>query len=174
MSKSAASLVLFTLLAGATVAAPAPRPDLYLTAGVNKGYVIGSKIVTMNGLFRRDGQGGWQHLGYNDTSIRGVAFDPRDHRVIYTAANNGCWRSLDGGETWRITTSWDMTEPLQVTVDPGAPDNLYLALPDGIGVSHDRGQTWQRGEHGLPERGKYAQVVQVVRSLLLPPSVHLV
>lgn len=164
MIKPIASFVLFTLLAGAAVAAPAPRHDLYLTAGVNKGYVIGSKIVTMNGLFRREEKGEWQHLGYNDTSVRSVAFDPRDHRVIYTAANNGCWRSLDGGTTWRITTSWDMTEPLQVTVDPGAPDTVYLALPDGIAVSRDRGQAWQRGENGLPERGKYAQVVQIDRT----------
>lgn len=157
-----ALLFLPTLLASA---APAPAGhDLYVTAAVNNGYVIGSKIVTMNGLFRRTGPGEWQHLGYNDTSIRSVAIDPRDACVIYTAANNGCWRSLDGGATWRITTSWDMTEPLQVTVDPGAPDHVYLALPDGIGVSHDRAQTWHRGETGLPARGKYTQVIQVDRT----------
>lgn len=164
MIRSRLFLPLFSLVASAALAQPAPRHDLYITASINKGYVIGSQIVTINGLFRRDAQGAWQHFGYNDTSIRAVAFDPRDRRVIYTAANNGCWRSLDGGEHWRITTSWDMTEPLDVTVDPNAPDTVYLALPDGIAVSTDRGQTWPRRENGLPERGKYTQVVQVDRT----------
>jgi hypothetical protein len=164
MTKLKTSLTLFMLLAGLAVAETAPRYDLYIAAAINKGYVIGSTIVTTNGLFRRDEQGEWQHFGYNDTSIRGLAFDPRDRRVIYTAANNGCWRSLDGGKTWRITTSWDMTEPLDVTVDPNAPDTVYLALPDGIAVSPDRGQTWPRRESGLPERGKYTQVVAVDRT----------
>ena len=155
-------LLLLGLLAGA--ASAAPSHDLYICAAVNKGYVIGSRIVTVNGLFRRGAAGEWQHLGYNDTSVRAVDFDPRNHAVIYTAANNGCWRSLDGGQHWRITTSWDMTEPLDVTIDPHAPDTVYLALPDGIAVSPDRGQTWPRRENGLPERGKYTQVVEVDRT----------
>jgi len=158
-------LLAFFLPALLATAAPAAAGyDLYVSAAVNKGYVIGSKIVTMNGLFRQTGQGEWQHLGHNDTSIRSVAIDPRDRRVIYLAANNGCWRSLDGGATWRITTDWTLTEPLQVTLDPGAPDHVYLAVPDGIVVSHDRGQTWHRRETGLPDRGKYTQTIQVDRT----------
>ena len=155
------TLALFLLSAAPAFAQAAPRHDLYICAAVNKGYVIGSKIVTVNGLFRRGAAGDWQHIGYNDTSVRAVDFDPRNRAVIYTAANNGCWRSLDSGQHWRVTTSWDMTEPLDVTVDPHAPDTIYLALPDGIAVSPDRGQTWPRRENGLPERGKYTQVVEV-------------
>jgi photosystem II stability/assembly factor-like uncharacterized protein len=37
-------------------------------------------------------------------------------------------------------------------------------LPDGVVVSHDRGQTWQRRERGLPERGKYTQVIRADRT----------
>ncbi|MDB6167255.1 MAG: glycosyl hydrolase repeat-containing protein [Verrucomicrobia bacterium] len=160
------SFVFLALMSAAAVrgASPAARHDLYLCAAVNKGYVIGSAIVTMNGLFLRDEAGGFRHIGNNDTSVRGAAFDPRDRRVIYLGANNGCWRSLDGGESWRITTSWDMTEPPDVEVDPNAPDHVYLALPDGVAVSSDRAQTWQRRETGLPARGKYTQVISVDRT----------
>lgn len=157
-------LITTTLLYTGSLLAAAPQHDFYVCATINKNYVIGSKIVTTNGVFRHDGADTWTHLGPNDTSIVTVAFDPRDPRVHYTAASNGCWRTLDGGETWRITTSWDMTEPRDVSVDPNAPDHVYLALPDGVAVSADRGQTWRRREQGLPERGKYTQVLKIDRS----------
>lgn len=157
-------LLTTTLLYTTSLLAAAPLHDFYVCATINKNYVIGSKIVTTNGVFRHDGPDLWTHLGPNDTSIVTVAFDPRDARVHYTAANNGCWRTLDGGSTWRITTSWDMTEPRDVSIDPNAPDNVYLALPDGVAVSTDRGQTWTRREQGLPDRGKYTQVLKVDRT----------
>lgn len=157
--------IITSLLFAAAACMAAPAHDCYVCATINKNYVVGSKIVTTNGVYRRDGPDQWTHLGANDTSIVAVAFDPRDARVHYTAANNGCWRTLDGGRTWRITTGWDMTEPRDVAVDPHAPDHVYLALPDGVAVSTDRGQTWQRREQGLPDRGKYTQVLQIDRAV---------
>ena len=138
--------------------------DFYITATTNRNFVVGSVITTVNGVFRHEANGEWLHIGDNDTTIGGLSFDPRDHRVFYTAAINGCWRTLDGGETRRCTTSWDMTEIKDVCVDPNSPDHVYIALPDGIAVSPDRGDTWPRMENGLPERGKYTQIVTVDRT----------
>jgi photosystem II stability/assembly factor-like uncharacterized protein len=143
--------------------APAAQ-DFIICANINKGYVIGSKIVTTNGLFRLDDNMEWQHFGYNDTTLSAVAFDPRDRNVIYTAALNGMWVSYDGGDSWRMVTSWDMTEGRDVEVDPNSPDTVYLALPDGVAVSLDRGQTLIRRENGLPDRGKYTQTIEVDRT----------
>ena len=154
--------VLFSLaLASSALAA---GHDLYICAALNKGYVTGSKITTISGLFRRDATGAWQHLGYNDLSLTAAAFDPRDRNVIYLSALSGCWRSLDGGATWRQTNGWDITEGRDVAVDPHAPDHVYLALPDGVAVSRDRADTWVRRENGLPDRGKYTQRVAVDRT----------
>lgn len=152
---------LATLLLGATTTLAAPQQDFIICANINKGYVIGSTITTVNGLFRLDDKGDWQHIGYNDTSITAVAFDPRDHNVIYTAALNGLWVSYDGGTTWRMANDWTMTEGRDVAVDPHQPDVVYLALPDGVGVSTDRGQTIARRENGLPDRGKFTQSIEV-------------
>lgn len=147
------------------LAAAGPAYDFYICANVNRNYVIGSRIETVNGLFRQDAAtGAWTHFGVNDTTINALAFDPRDHEVIYTTSLNGIWRSLDGGVTWRMTNSWDMTEGRDVAVDPNAPDHVYLALPDGVAVSTDRGQTWSRRENGLPDRGKYTQAILVDRT----------
>ena len=151
-------------MADKTAGTPAAGHDFYICAATNRNYVVGSVITTINGVFRREANGEWTHLGNNDTSISSLSFDPRDHRIFYVSSINGCWRTLDGGQSWRCCTSWDMTEPKDVCVDPNAPDNVYLALPDGIAVSPDRGNTWPRKENGLPERGKYTQTVRVDRT----------
>lgn len=157
--------ILLALLATSIAAAnPEPQHELFVCAAINKNYVIGSKLVTLSGIYHRNDDGEFVHVGTNYPAIFNLAFDPRDHDVFYAASLNGALLTRDGGKTWRIGTSWDMTEPKDIFVDPNAPDHVYLALPDGIAVSRDRGMTWQRHEKGLPARGKYTQVVKVDRT----------
>ncbi|MGH8019910.1 MAG: WD40/YVTN/BNR-like repeat-containing protein [Opitutaceae bacterium] len=156
-----------SLLAAASGASPAESSrehEFYICATINRDYVIGSKIVTTNGLFRQQEDGSWEHFGPNERTLTAVAFDPRDRDVHCTSTLSGCYRTLDGGKTWKITTGWDMTEGRDVSVDPHAPDHVYLALPDGVAVSTDRGESWVRREKGLPDRGKYTQTIQVDRT----------
>ena len=141
--KVAACLSALVAFAGNIHAADA-KHDLYLAAAINKNYVVGSKLITTNGLFRRAGDGNFQHFGINFPYVFAIAFDPRDRKSIYTATLNGVMLSKDGGESCRIATSWDMTEAKDISVDPNAPDHVYAALPDGIAVSRDRGATWMR------------------------------
>lgn len=153
-----------TLLLAASAQAAAPAYDFIICANINRNYVVGSKITTLNGVYIRDDAGAWVHHGYNDTGITAVAFDPRDRNVVYTSLMNGLFRTLDGGKTWRMCNSWDMTEGRDVAVDPNAPDHVYLALTDGVAVSTDRAQTLLRKENGLPARGKYTQAIKVDRT----------
>lgn len=141
------------------LAAVNPPHQFYACAAASKGYVVGNKLPP-SGLFVRAGE--WRQLGYNHPFIAAVDYDRRDPRVLYLAAGNGCVRSPDGGRTWRITTSWDMTEPKDVSVDPSQSNHIYLALPDGIGVSRDQGRTWSRQDSGI-ER-KYTQAIRVDRT----------
>jgi photosystem II stability/assembly factor-like uncharacterized protein len=164
MTKIKTYLAALVLLAGSANAATAPKHDLYVCATISLNYVIGSKLVTLSGLYQRGADNTYGHFGINFPGIFNLAVDPRNPAVLYVASLNGALCSTDGGTTWRIGTSWDMTEPKDVFVDPNAPDNIYLALPDGIAVSPDRGATWPRRENGLPERGKYTQVVKVDRT----------
>lgn len=138
--------------------------DLYVCAAVNSDYVIGSTYVTMSGLFHREADGTWRHIGFNDVGIMAVSFDPRDHDTFYTATLNGLVRTFDADQHIRVTTSWDVTEIRDVCVDPNAPDTVYLAAPDGVMVTTDKAGTWERRETGLPERGKYAQTIEVDRT----------
>ena len=162
MTKINIHLILLALLTGP--AAAAPKHEMYACATVTQNYVVGSKLVSLSGLYQRRADESYGHFGLNFPGIFNLAVDPRDPQVLYVASLNGALCSSDGGQTWRIGTSWDMTEPKDIFVDPNAPDNIYLALPDGIAVSTDRGRTWPRREQGLPERGKYTQVVKVDRT----------
>ncbi len=164
MNKTPVLLILAALLGSATLSA-APQHDLYLFGSINgTGRVVGSRDNAMNGVYRRTAGGDYTHFGLNYPAMLAGAFDPRDARVFYVAGINGVLVTRDGGQHWRIGTSWDMTEPKGVAVDPCAPDTVYAALPDGIGFSSDRGLTWTRRENGLPDRGKYTQVVTVDRT----------
>ncbi len=164
MTKLKALFALLALLAGHACAAPAPKHNLFVVATINNNFVVGSKMVTLSGLFQRGPGDTYGHFGLNFPYIVSLAVDPREASVLYAASINGVLCSTDGGKTWRIGTSWDMTEPKDVFVDPHAPDHIYLALPDGIAVSRDRGATWPRREKGLPERGRYTQTIKVDRT----------
>jgi photosystem II stability/assembly factor-like uncharacterized protein len=159
--------VLLLWLASSAVAmgTAVPAHDLYLCASVNgNARVIGFKDSGQNGVFRREADGGFSHLGLNHPMMVSVAFDPRDPQLFYAATLSGILRTPDGGKSWRVATDWDVTEPKSVVVDPNQPDTVYAGVPDGFIVSHDRGLTWARSEGGLPDRGKYTQVVAADRT----------
>lgn len=148
----------------AAITGRAVSHDLYVCAAFDNGSrVMGAKNATASGVFRRTADG-FEHVGVNYPLTISATFDPRDSRVFYVACLSGVLRTLDGGTSWRLVTGWDETEPKSIAVDPHNPDTVYTGLPDGLIVSHDRGQTWKRSEHGLPERGKYTQVVQTDRA----------
>ncbi len=142
-------------------AAPA-KHDLYFCASMSSAFFIGSQVQRLNGLYRSTDRTEITHLGFNHPRVDAVAADPRDPKVLYIGALNGVLRSTDGGNSWRIMTSWDMTEAKGLAVDPHRPDRVVIALPDGIGVSEDRGETWERRQNGI--RRAYTQTVGLDRS----------
>lgn len=138
--------------------------DLFVCASFNNGSrVMGTNDGSSNGVFVRTADG-FKHVGLNYALAISATFDPRDANVFYVACLSGVLRTLDGGKSWRLVTGWAETESKSIAVDVHAPDHVYTGLPDGIVVSRDRGQTWQRREQGLPARGKYTQVVRADRN----------
>ena len=164
MATSKILLTFFLFWGIITNAANAQSYDAYLCASRDVNFIIGANQAVANGVYKRDGNGDWQHLGINDPYLIAVSFDPRDDNVFYTATLNGVLRTLDGGHSWRIMTSWDMTQPKDLRVDPNEANTIYVALPDGVAVSPDQGMTWIRKDTGLPDRGKYAQTIEVDRT----------
>lgn len=150
-----------TLALLATLSAAEPRAHrLYVCGMESKGYVVGAKLPP-SGLFLFQPPH-WTQLGFNHPAINAATYDPRDPRVLYLAAGNGCIRSSDGGKHWRVLTSWQMTELQDVALDPARPQEIYVALSDGIGFSPDAGRTWSHRDAGIAR--KFVQTIAVDRT----------
>jgi len=150
--------------AAAATATTASAYDFYLCSTVARHYIIGSKVVSANGLFREQPDGSWQHFGQADTTLTGFAIAAEDPNILYAAGLNGCWRSLDGGKSWQINTGWAITDGRDVAADPHAPGHVYFAYVDGLAFSADHGRTWTKRETGIPTQANYIASVEVDRT----------
>lgn len=104
------------------------------------GYIVGSSNAP-SGLHRYTAGEGWRHLGWQNVRCFGIALHP-DERTIFLACGNGVFRSADGGETWRVTTGWEITEVLDIAIDPADERQVWIATVHGIWRSPDLGDTW--------------------------------
>jgi hypothetical protein len=139
------------------------KHDLYFCANLSgQKQVMGSRVTVPSGLYRSSDRQNVEHLGFSHIRVFSVTPDVRDPNTLFLATLDGVVRAKDRGRTWRIMTSWDMTEGKALAFDPSAPDHVYVGLPDGIAVSHDRGQTWRRMNEGI--RRSYTQAIAVDRT----------
>ena len=140
-----------------------------------------------DGVYRStDGGSTWTNVGLKDSRfIARIAVHPTDPKTAWVAATGdlwspagerGCYRTTDGGATWRRTLSAPAPYDQRVgcgdiAVAPSDPNTVYAALyarrrtpwsftsgPDytdgrdlgGIFRSTDGGQTWTKLSGGLP------------------------
>lgn len=154
MPRSSLSLSFFiTLLLAASAslwAADQPKHDLYLSVLLSgQAQVMGSRSAVVSGVYRSSDRINVEHVGFPHIRMMSVVGDPQNPNGLYFTALNGVIHSPDRGKTWRILTSWDMTEPKGLAIDPHARDHFYVGLPDGIGVSTDAGKTWRHSNDGI-------------------------
>jgi photosystem II stability/assembly factor-like uncharacterized protein len=134
---------------------------LYTCMATSRGYVVGAPLAP-SGIFQRPSAGNWEHLGYSHPFISALDYDPRDPSTLYLAAGNGLIRAADHGRSWKIMTSYDVTELRDLAVDLNAPGTIYFSHTAGIRVSHDAGVTWQSADRGI--RRKYTEALRVDRT----------
>jgi len=149
------------LLLLATLPIPAlAQFTLYSCGATTKNYVVGAKLPP-SGIFVKAAAGEWRHAGFNHPFVAALDYDRDDPSILYAAAGNGLLRVSDHGERWKILTGSDVTELLDVAVDPNAPGAIYFSHTAGIRVTHDRGATWGDASAGLHR--KYTAALRVDR-----------
>ena len=159
LSHTARCLLILAILLAPARSQPSPH-RIYVCGIESKGYVVGAKLPP-SGLFLYQPPA-WRQLGFNHPTINSVTYNPRDPKTLYIAAGNGCIRSADSGKSWRILTSWQMTEIQDVALDSLNPTHILIALPDGIGYSGDDGRSWSHRDSGLPR--KFVQSINADRT----------
>ncbi len=139
------------------------KHDLYVCVNLSgQGSVMGRSGPILSGLYRSEDRENFEHLGPHHIRTFSVTYDPVDPARLYIALLEGVLRTPDRGRTFRIVTSWDMTEAKSISVDRNRPEHVYAGIPDGIAVSHDRGQTWTRMNEGI--RRSYTESILVDRT----------
>lgn len=93
---------------------------------------------------------------FKDSNVARIVIDPLNPEIAYVAldspyAENGIWKTTDGGSTWTNTTiSITNDQPYSdLAIDPANPEILYAAIGgvsgstfSGVYKSLDGGSTW--------------------------------
>lgn len=145
-SRLCISVLLMALLAGV---APAQNETIYMTvlATIGPRYDVDGKPRA--GLFVSTDRGNtWQLRGWRDY-IRTFYTEEGSDGVIWSACGNGVLRSTDGGDAWKVTTGWEVTEVLKVKAAEENPSVVFASTAYGIFGSTDGGETWEKKVSGM-------------------------
>ena len=92
--------------------------DLYAAVLLVRGSVSG-RSTGLFGAFVREDSSTWRQITLSNLFTFGLGYyENGDTRHHYIAGGNGLHRSADGGKSWRILTSWETMEVLNVVPDP--------------------------------------------------------
>jgi photosystem II stability/assembly factor-like uncharacterized protein len=89
-----------------------------------------------------------------------IALHPTDPDGLVVGIElGGVMRSFDGGETWIDHNPQAHNDAHQLLTHPLATERVYEVAGQGIAVSADRGESWQRMESGLDRHYAWATAV---------------
>ncbi len=133
------------VLIGAAGTAAAQESTVYVSVVATKLFVVGAPNPQTGIFFQHPSADTvWDHTGPQNIRAFGCALGPGESGpALYIAAGNGVHRSTDNGKSWRITTTWKMTEVLWVEPDPRDPNVVYAATPYGVFGTSDGCATWR-------------------------------
>ncbi len=118
-------------------------------------------LGTSDGLVYVSGDAGesWRKLepglGRRDAVIDNLLFRPDDPDTLYAAfwelRNNRGWlyRTHDGGQSWEDVSPREFRSPIRaIAIAPSNPRAIALGISEGVLLSLDEGDSWQRITRG--------------------------
>lgn len=141
----------------APVGSLALNPDdtsiLYLGFGYRPSAEGGGVIrkLSWNGdiLMSKDNGETWEQKSPlpQGSKMRHMVVDPKNTNTIYAATNDGLFKSLDAGKTWKIIISDAIR---YIAINPNDSNIIYsTAGPRGVFKSRDGGDSWEEKNSGL-------------------------
>ena len=126
---------------------------------------------SISGIFRSNDSGEtWTALPTRSTAglidVESLAIDPRNSDIIYAGTWYLPYKSLDGGQTWRIIKNGiiDDSDIFAINIDPRDNRHVIASACSGIYETHDGGDRWQKVQ-GIPSQSRRT------RAILQHPSV---
>lgn len=132
--------------------ASAQEPTVYAAVPGYKKFTVGAQNPRSGIFYSTTRNLNWQHTGWKNGRVFSLAIDPASGgRTIWAACGNGAMKTTDGGKTWKITTNWEVTEVLQVCIDPTNSKIVYIGTAYGVFKTSDGGKSWSKKTEGLRE-----------------------
>lgn len=78
-----------------------------------------------------------------DRSVTGLAIDPLMPQNVYAVSNNRLHHSSDGGASWRAL-ALEHQDLLSVSIKPDDSATIYTGGWEGLFISHDGGDSWNK------------------------------
>src|SRR5260370_309109 len=103
-----------------------------------------------------DGGESWRRVGkglWSESRVFGLSLHPREPRTLFAGANDGVYKSTDGGQSFeRLDSPMNDLDVWRVAVDPADPDIIFAGTrPAALFRSKDGGAHWQKLAADIPE-----------------------
>jgi photosystem II stability/assembly factor-like uncharacterized protein len=96
-----------------------------------------------------DGGASWRRIGrglWNESRVYGLAVHPRQPRTVFAGADDGIYRSSDGGQSFEhVESPMNKMDVWKIAFDPSDPDTIFAGTrPAALFRSTDGGRVWTR------------------------------
>ena len=124
--------------------------------------------------FSPDGGDSWRRVAqglWSESRVFALAAHPHEPRTLYAGANDGVYKSSDGGQSFaRLDSPMNELDVRRIAVDPADPDTLFAGTrPAALYRSRDGGRSWTRLPAEIAEECPNVRVPRVT-ALTVDPS----
>jgi photosystem II stability/assembly factor-like uncharacterized protein len=98
----------------------------------------------------------WRRVGHglgNESRIYGLAVHPREPATVFAGAEDGLYKSTDGGRSFEhVPSPMDKMDVWKIAFDPSDPDTIFAGTrPAALFRSIDGGRQWRQLEVDMVE-----------------------
>ena len=123
-----------------------------------------------------DGGDSWQRVRsglWGESRVYGLAVHPREPRTVFAGADDGIYKSLDGGQKFEhLNSPMNKIDVWKIAFDPADPETIFAGTrPAALFRSTDGGRQWQQLRVNMVEDCPNVGVPRVT-ALTVDPSDH--
>ena len=143
---------------------------------MNKSFNLCVGTIGSGAWLSPDGGESWRRVGrglWSESRVFGLTLHPIEPRTVFAGADDGIYRSQDGGQSFeRLSSPMNDTQVWKIAVDPVDPDIIFAGTrPSALFRSRDGGRSWQQLAVEMAKECPNVRIPRVT-ALAVDPSDH--